>query len=93
MKHTLVIALGLALVLPLSAEEAPAKPKAPKKSNPQAVFKKKDKDGDGFLTKEEFTAKAKNADKAGQAFARKDKNSDGKLSPEEFATKARKKNK
>ena len=85
--------LGLAAILLMSpiqpARGADEKPKA----DPEEQFKKKDKDGDGFLTKEEFTAKARNADKAGQAFARKDKNSDGKLSPEEFAPKAGRKNK
>ena len=48
------------------------------------MFKRKDKDGDGFLSKEEFVAKAKDAAKAETAFGKKDKDSDGKLSKEEF---------
>ena len=85
MKHIALITIGLALAFPLHAEEAAAggKDKA-KKGNPEAVFKKKDKDGDGFLSKEEFIAKAKDAEKAGKAFAKKDKDGDGKLSPDEF---------
>lgn len=99
MKHIILLALGLTLAMPLHAEEAkpapadkpagaeakpaPAKPK----HDPAAVFKKKDTDGDGFLTKEEFTAKAKDATKAETAFTRKDKNSDGKISLDEFTGK------
>jgi len=49
------------------------------------MFKKKDKDADGFISKEEFSKGAKDAAKAEAAFAKKDTNSDGKLSPEEFA--------
>ena len=53
------------------------------------MFKRKDKDKDGFLSKEEFVGKATDAakTKAEAAFATKDKNGDGKLSPEEFAGK------
>jgi EF hand len=84
MKHIVIIAMGLALAMPLHANNAVANAGA-KKANPARIFKKKDKDGDGFLTKAEFIAGAKNATKAETVFAKKDKNSDGKLSKEEFA--------
>lgn len=70
---------------PEPAKEEPAKPKP--KHDPAKVFKKKDADSDGFLSKEEFTKGAKDAAKAETAFGKRDKNSDGKLSMEEFAPK------
>ncbi len=96
MKYSILLSLGLALSLPLHAEETPAVPVAPtapatpeapakEKHDPAEMFKKRDKDGDGFVSKEEFTKSAKDAAKAEAAFAKKDANSDGKLSPEEFA--------
>jgi hypothetical protein len=85
MKHIAIIAMGFALVMPLHAEENAAKDNAKKKPNPEKVFKKKDKDGDGFLSKDEFTAGAKDAAKAETAFGKKDKDGDGKLSKKEFA--------
>ena len=84
MKYIAIIATGIALVMPLHAQEDGPKEK-PKKPNTEKAFKKKDKDGDGFLSKEEFTANAKDATKAGTAFDKKDKDSDGKLTKEEFA--------
>jgi Ca2+-binding EF-hand superfamily protein len=57
-----------------------AKPKA----DPAAVFAKKDKNGDGKLSKEEFTAGAKDAAKAEAQFTAKDKDKDGSVSKEEF---------
>lgn len=71
------------------AKEAPAKPK----HDPAKVFKKKDADKDGFLSKEEFTKGAKDAAKAETAFGKRDKNGDGKLSMEEFAPKPKGKGK
>lgn len=73
------------------AKEAPAKPKP--KHDPAKIFKKKDADSDGFLSKEEFTKGAKDAAKAETAFGKRDKNSDGKLSMEEFAPKPKGKGK
>ena len=70
---------------PEPAKEAPAKPKP--KHEPAKVFKKKDADSDGFLSKEEFTKGAKDVAKAETMFGKRDKNSDGKLSLEEFAPK------
>ena len=71
----------------------PATPAAPapaagdaKKGDPDKAFARKDKDNDGSLSKEEFTAGAKDATRAEKAFGRRDANSDGKISKEEFAT-------
>jgi Ca2+-binding EF-hand superfamily protein len=83
MKHIAIIAVSFALAIPLHAADDAGKA-APKKADPEKVFGKKDKDADGFLSKEEFTAGAKNAAAAETAFGKKDKNSDGKLSKEEF---------
>lgn len=83
---SLVIALGLAATSLAHAEKKPDAPK-PGKPAPAKVFQKKDADGDGFLSKEEFVKGAKDADRAGKAFGRKDKDGDGKLSKEEFAAK------
>jgi Ca2+-binding EF-hand superfamily protein len=81
MKYIAIITMGLALAMPLQAEEAT---EAPKKPDPEKIFTKKDKNEDGFLSKEEFTAGAKDATKADAAFSKKDKDSDGKISKEEF---------
>ncbi len=93
MKRTTIIALCMSLVLPAFAEEAKEgdAPKKPHKPDMKQVFKKKDKDGDGSLSKEEFVGKAKDATKAEAVFAKKDKNGDGKLSEEEFLARGKKK--
>ncbi len=93
-----------ALMVPAIAEEPkkdapagePAKEAAGKhkpKHDPAKVFKKKDADSDGFLSKEEFTKGAKDAAKAETAFGKRDKDGDGKLSMEEFAPKPKGKGK
>ena len=96
MKRTTIIALCMSLMLPAFAEEAKEgeAPKTPRKPDMKQIFKKKDKDGDGFLSKEEFGGKkAKDPAKADAAFAKKDKDADGKLSEEEFISRGRKKDK
>jgi len=55
--------MGLALAMPLPAEEV-KDTEATKKKGPEKVFIKKDKNEDGLLSKEEFTAGAKDATKA-----------------------------
>lgn len=88
MKSTaILLALGLALVLPAGAGNRDPSGQARPKRSPQQVFKKKDRDGDGFLSRAEFTARTKDAAKAEASFTRKDKNSDGKLSLAEFRGK------
>lgn len=106
MKQAILLTLGLAFALPIYAEDTPAAPAAPApttteapakhakekpKHTPEEIFKKKDTNNDGFLSKEEFTKGSKDAAKAEAIFTKKDKNADGKLSCEEFASKGDKK--
>jgi len=51
-----------------------------------AMFRKRDKDGDGVLSREEFLANQPDPDEAPKRFPRFDKNSDGSLSEIEFVT-------
>lgn len=90
MKHIILLAISLALALPLHAGNKHAGAKEKAKPNLARVFKKRDKDGDGFLSKEEFLAGRKQAAKAEKAFNRRDKDSDGKLSRTEFTGKKHK---
>jgi hypothetical protein len=78
MKHLILLAISLALVSPLHAGRKNAN--AQNNPNPQAgkAFNRTDKDHDGFLSQDEFLARAK------KVFNRKDKDSDGKLSPAEL---------
>lgn len=61
------------------------------KGDPAAFFAKKDANGDGKLSKEEFTKGAKDAAKAEAQFAAKDKDKDGSVSKEEFMAPGKKK--
>ena len=65
--------------VPSFAEDKP-------KPDPEQVFKKKDANGDGKLSMDEFVGKleGEKADKAKAAFAKKDKDGDGFLTLEEF---------
>jgi iduronate 2-sulfatase len=89
MKHIVLVTI-ITVTLPLCAqaeeETTEAKPAANKPDREQ-VFKRRDKDNDGFLTKEEAIAKAKDPAKAESMFTRKDTDGDGKLSLEEFTAK------
>ena len=78
MKHLILLAISLALVSPLHAGRKNAN--AQNNPNPQAgkAFNKADKDHDGFVSQDEFLARAK------RIFNRKDKDADGKLSPAEL---------
>ena len=71
----------------LLSSVACAKDKAPHKKTPEEQFKALDKDGDGFLSKDEYLAQAKSPEqkeKLEKKFAQLDTNGDGKLSLEEF---------
>ena len=69
-----------------AAKDGDKKAKGPDR---EKAFKKKDTDGDGFLTKEEFTKGAKDAEKAAKSFTNKDKDKDGKVSLAEFTAAPR----
>jgi Ca2+-binding EF-hand superfamily protein len=62
------------------------------KPDPEAAFKKMDKDSDGSLTEAELVGKKEGemADKAKKLFAKLDANKDGKLSLEEFKARGKK---
>jgi EF-hand domain pair len=91
---TTIAALALCAAFVPTAEAKEKKPKGEgKKADPEEAFKKLDKDGDGSISKEEFTAHGKDKAKAEAAFAKKDTNGDGKLSKEEFMAHGKKKNK
>lgn len=93
----LLMVAGFALtVVPTYAADAPKAdaPKAEKKKpDPEAAFKRLDKDGDGSITEAEFVGKqeGEKATKAKEIFAARDTNKDGKISLEEFKTKPAKK--
>ncbi len=83
MKYLPAIAAFLALTAPLSmAKDKEEK----KKATPEEAFKKRDTNGDGKLSVEEFTGKH-DADKAKTAFGKLDKDSDGFLTLEESSAK------
>lgn len=75
--------LGL-LILGAAVTQAADKPKA--KPDPAKVFARKDADGDGSLTVEEFKKglKEKALERADKRFGKLDTDGDGKLSLAEF---------
>ena len=79
----LVAAAAIACITPDLAFAQGRKPKG----DPEQTFKRRDADGDGFLTEAEFVAAAKDEDqksKMRKRFAKIDVNGDGKLSLDEF---------
>jgi len=83
MKRLLMLALCFGFTAPVMAADKP-------KKDPEVAFKKLDTNSDGKVSKDEYKAKAKDAEKADKAFAKLDKNSDGFLSLEEFTPKPKK---
>ena len=74
---------------PATGDTKPAEKKAATtaeapKRDLDAVFKKRDTNGDGSITLEEFKTGAKDPAKAEAAFKRRDKDGDGKITLEEF---------
>ena len=70
---TTFAALAVATSFSLAADEKkPAAGEKPK-ADPAAVFKKKDTNGDGSLSLDEYKAGAKDAAKAEESFKKKDK--------------------
>lgn len=84
-------ALAICGAFTLRAADAEKPKKAGEgKRNPEEMFKRLDKNSDGFLSKEEFLAgpmAQKNKENAEKRFAAQDKDKDGKLSKEEFAAR------
>ncbi|MBX6311414.1 MAG: EF-hand domain-containing protein [Isosphaeraceae bacterium] len=94
MKSWIAAALIGSLVLGFGLNPAlagPGKGKGQKK-DPEAVFKKKDKNGDGYLTLQEFSGK-KGGTKAETRFKKLDKDNDGKVSLVELKSGGKKKKK
>lgn len=94
-----ITAVLFALLLSASMTYAADAPKKPAegdkpKMTPEEIFKKKDANGDGKISKEEFTKGAKDPAKAEERFTALDKDKDGSVSKEEFsAAPAKKKDK
>lgn len=82
--------LGASMTYAADAPKKPAEGDKPK-PNPEEVFKKKDANGDGKLSKEEFTKGAKDAAKMEERFTALDKDKDGSVSKEEFTAAPKKK--
>ena len=89
---TLVAVLSIASVS-FGADAAKKEGDAKKKADPEAMFKKKDANSDGKVSKEEFLKGAKDAAKSETQFAAKDKDKDGNLTLEEFKAAGGKKKK
>jgi Ca2+-binding EF-hand superfamily protein len=92
---TTIAALAVGAAFATAAGDAKsaeaAKPVAEKpKRDLEEIFKTKDTNSDGFISKEEFLAGAKNPEMAERVFKKKDTNGDGKLSKEEFMTRGKK---
>ncbi|MEO6754093.1 MAG: hypothetical protein ABIP85_20115 [Chthoniobacteraceae bacterium] len=90
---TTIAALAFSAMI-IQAADAPAAPAAPaagekKKPDPEAAWAKMS-GGKESVTKEEFTAKAKDKAKAEALFDKKDANKDGKLTKEEFMAHGKK---
>jgi|LakMenEpi03Aug12_release.lakeMendotaPanAssembly.Ray.scaffolds.fasta_scaffold2992355_1 hypothetical protein len=76
----------LALVAALATVALPATAQDKKAPDPEKTFKRKDTNGDGFLSLDEFKAKLKDKalENADKRFGRLDSNGDKKVSLEEF---------
>jgi Ca2+-binding EF-hand superfamily protein len=81
--HCLVAALAFAVLSPAAVMAQEIKPKM----DPEKVFKRRDADGDGSISEDEFLAAAKEdkqKDMMKKRFGKIDANGDGKLSLDEF---------
>ncbi|HEX3659214.1 MAG TPA: EF-hand domain-containing protein [Pirellulales bacterium] len=85
------LVLGLFAMVAIVGFVAPAV--AAEQKSPEEIFKKKDANGDGKLSVDEFVGKAEGekADKAKARFAKLDKDGDGSLTLAEFEAGFKKK--
>lgn len=95
MKKILAVAVLAGFLAGTFAPTADAADKGGKKRDPEAVFKKLDKDGNGMLTLDEYKGKAegKKADAAEKRFKKLDKDENGSVSLDEFKAGVPKKKK
>ncbi len=89
MKLTLIAVALAALVMPLhAARDGGGRHRGgrnkEKAHHPQAAFHRKDKDGNGQLSEQEFAAGAKNEKRADRRFKKEDADSNGEISRKEF---------
>ena len=82
MKSTLALLALAALVIPVQAEEGKKGPK--KGRDPAKMIEKKDTDGNGSLSLEEFIEGMPNTERATAIFKRLDADSNGELTVEEL---------
>ena len=88
MKKSLSCVVAVAMVLVMASSlyaKDPAQKKERKKPTPEEIFAKRDKDGNGSISLEEYIGKKKDgaADKAKTTFEKLDKNGDGQLCKDE----------
>ncbi len=91
---TILTVLAITSLSVYAADDAKKGDKKGKgKGDPAEMFKKLDKDNDGFISKEEYLASPmakKDSAKAEEMFGKRDKNGDGKLSKDEMTPKPKK---
>lgn len=93
MKSITSILAILALAVTVNAADEKKPEAGKKKMNPEEMFKKLDKDGNGSVSKEEYMASPnakKDEAKATERFGKMDKDSNGSLSLEEMTPKKKK---
>ena len=88
MKRIIITVAALAISA-IGIQAADAAKGEKKKGDPEAMWKKVAGDKES-VTKEEFTAHAKDKDKAGAMFDKKDADKDGKLTKAEFSAHGKK---
>lgn len=87
---TLLLSTALSFAADGDAAKKPAEGGDRPRMNPEEIFKKLDANGDGSVTKEEYSASPRAKEdpaRAEKSFASKDKDKDGKLNLEEFKTR------
>jgi Ca2+-binding EF-hand superfamily protein len=87
MKLTTILPVGIALALPMCANST--KHNTPRRSPAEyeEAFRKMDTNHNGYLSRQELAAKAKDPGKSGRTFVKKDIDGDGRLTEQEFAAK------